>query len=339
MRTQLGWRAAFLMVTLWSVLSGKNAVGQSFPPGQVTHLVRQALPAAQEGPAPANLSLAPAGTSACTETSKSGTTTFTYPSWFPLWWNGCHDDNQIQNFFAENGMVDAGRAAKYEYNAQQSASVVNADLLTATFQPGLQVVLAGSATSGSGNSNSNSTASGSTSTSSDSVATAVTKLENGGDFNLRIPLPLLSWTKGALTTVGQFTPNVGFTINGLSAQNTITDSTQYSLNLPVEFYGQLTSTKGSTTPAVLFLDVKPAGEFFSKTLAAKLGPSVPTALFLGEASAGIEFSQKVRVSLQYVYGNASVYQSGSSSTTTSGTSGSSQTQRIGGFHLAVSFSK
>ena len=256
---------------LCGVLTCVNAVGQSFPAGQVTFRQFASVNVPDNRKAMLEDQTKNSKCSAPTAADKSGS--YTYPAWFPLWWKGCHSDLQVQNFFKESGPINAGEAAKYLYNAQQSASVINADLLTATFQPGLQAVLAGSATSGSGNSTSNSTptssavaprASGSTSssttsTSSDSVATAVSKLENGGDFNMRFPLPLL-WTKnGSASVSGQLTPNLGFSVNGLSAQNTITDSTQYTLNIPLEFYGQLASTQSSSTPAVLFLDVKPAG--------------------------------------------------------------------------------
>jgi cell division septation protein DedD len=298
---------------------------------------------------------------ACYESpATSGKTQYEYPAWIPLWRPGCHADDQIENFFSQSGLLTAGNAAKYEYNAQQSASVINADLLTTTFQPGIQLVLAGSATSGSSGALNTTTTSSTTSTSvhltphaaattgtattttstssSDSASTAVSKLESGGDFNLRIPLPLLAAQKGPTSITGQLTPNIGFLVNGLTSQNTITDSTQYSFNLPLELYGQLTSTTNAATPAVAFFDVKPAGEFLSKTLAQKLGPSVPTAMFLGEAAIGVEFAKKVRISAQYVYGNASVYQSSSSTSTSGGTTSSTTpTKSVSGFHLAVSF--
>jgi hypothetical protein len=298
--------------------------------------------------------------SVCYKTSDSSKVLYQYPPLIPLWRAGCHADDQIENFFSQGGLLTAGNAAKYEYNAQQSASIINADLLTTTFQPGIQLVLAGSATSGSSGSLSTTTtsttsamlsavmpraaattgaATTTTSTSSsDSVSTAVSKLESGGDFNLRIPLPLLAAQKGPTSITGQLTPNIGFLVNGLTSQNTITDSTQYSFNLPLELYGQLTSTTNAATPAVAFFDIKPAGEFLSKTLAQKLGPSVPTGMFLGEAAIGVEFAKKVRISAQYVYGNASVYQNSASTSTSGGTAATATpTQTVSGFHFAVSF--
>ena len=273
---------------------------------------------------------------------------YAYPKWFPLWGKNCHTDAEVEYFFSEGDkLFSAAEQAQYLYNAQQSASVISADLLTATFQPGLQAVLAGSVTAGSSNGSTTTTTTTTnsafprdtttttSSSSTDSAATAISKLESGGDFNLRFVLPMLWASKGSASVTGNLTPNVGFTVNGLTAQNTITDSTEYSLNVPAEFYGQLTSTANSSTQAALFVDLKPQGEFISKTVAAKLGPSVPTAMFLGEASAGIEFAQKVRVSMQYVYGTASIFKSSSTATPTAST----PTSKIGGFHLVVSFSK
>jgi hypothetical protein len=280
-------------------------------------------------------------------TTKAGQATeYSYPSWFPLWWTGCHSDEQVKDFFTQGERVIAGNQAQYQYNAQQSASTVSADLLTTWFTPGIQAVLSGSATSGNsgGTTTTTTTTSRGTTTtaatSTDSVDTAVAKLENGGDFNVRFPLPILSTSnaQGIASLTGQVTPNVGFTVNGLSSQVTITDSTQYSFNLPFELYGQLKSSASASTPATLFFDLRPAGEFLSKPLAVALGPSVPTAMFLGQAAAGIEFSQRIRVSFQYVYGNASVYQSSASTSTGTGTTSSATpTKNISGFHLVVSF--
>lgn len=343
------------------------AQAQSFPVGQATKrsqpqpatpkTINNLLQSGRLQAAPPNhySEIPPASKTKCTTkpsvdpTTNQDMVTYTWSSFFPLWRTGCNSDAQINAFFATEGSISAVDKVQYIYNAQQSASIINADLLTATFKPGMQMVLAGSAVSGSGNSSGTSSGSGavtrpfdstgSPAPSTDSVATTVAKLESGGDFNLRFPMPLLWWNKSAANLTGQFTPNVGFNVNGLSAQNNITDSTQYTVNLPIEFYGQLNSTSGSPTAAILFFDIKPAGQFISKTLAAKLGSSVPTAMFLGQASAGVEIAQKVRVSLQYIYGNASIYQSGSANTSVAATTPQSPTTRVGGFHLAVSFSK
>jgi len=300
----------------------------------------------------------------CTVTEANGNiqASYTYPHWlFPLFHKDCQSDDQIQHFFDVNRKVSEGNGIQYLYNAQQSSSAITGDLVTSTFWPGFQAILAGSTTTGNGTTNSSSTtttsSSGATSrlspsdasststdatSTTDSVQTAVSKLENGGDFNVRFPLPVLFHSAGSASVSGLFSPNLGFNLNGIGSQSTITEATEYTFNTPLEFYAQLGSVGSGTkstntiTPATFFVDVKPAGEFISSVLAQKLGPSVPRAFFLGQASVGIEFAQSFRVSLQYVYGNAQIYQSASSTTSTSAST--TPTSRIGGFHLAVSFS-
>jgi len=82
--------------------------------------------------------------------------------------------------------------------------------------------------------------------------------------------------------------------------------------------------------AILFLDVKPAAELISSQLAKKIGLTSERGFFLGQASLGLEFAQSFRISLQYLYGPEQIYVTPDSSGTTK--------SRIGGFHLAVSFS-
>ena len=286
------------------------------------------------------------------------TKSYVYPKWFPLYRKGCNGDDQILNFFATNTNVEAGNAVQYLYNAQQSASTVSGDLLTTTFFPGIQVVLGSAAVAGSSNTPSSSSSSSvversqtgsiSDSSSTDSVQTALTKLQNGGDFNLRVPVPFLAHTSTSKnwSLNGAFLPNFGLTLNSFGAQQTITDSTEYSGNFPAEVYGQIGSVKdpsGKSVPAVGFVDLKASGEWISSALAAKLGSTGSTFFPILQASAGIEFAQKIRVSMQYIYSSSQFCQvSGTAGCTTTGTSGgsatSSATTKINGFHLAVSFS-
>jgi hypothetical protein len=206
-------------------------------------------------------------------------------------------------------------------------------LFTATFPLGFQAVLAGTATAGA--SQSTPTSSGGTTTTTttqtDSVATAVSKIENGGDFNLRFPFPIVSHFGQGYAVDGRILPNLGFNINKFGAQDTITESTEYTFNAPFELYGQTTSIDPNN-PAIVFIDLKPSAEVISSALAQSIGITGSRAFFLGEAAVGIEFAQKVRVSLQYFVGPHQIYQ------TTSSTGATTTATHIGGFHLAVSFS-
>jgi len=298
---------------------------------------------------------------AISSTANGQTTTtksYVYPKWFPLYRKGCNGDDQILNFFATNTNVEAGNAVQYLYNAQQSASTVSGDLLTTTFFPGIQVVLGSAAVAGSSDTTSSSSSSTAVrraqtdatndNSSTDSVQTALTKLQNGGDFNLRVPIPFLSRTSTDKnwSINGAFLPNFGLTLNSFGAQQTITNSTEYSGNFPAEVYGQIGSVKdpsGKSVPAVGFVDLRIAGEWISSALATKLGSTGSNFFPVLQASAGIEFAQKIRVSMQYIYSSSHFCQvsdtTGCSTTGTSvGSTSSTATTKINGFHLAVSFS-
>jgi hypothetical protein len=307
---------------------------------------------ASSSPSPAATAKKPSGKVKPKKTTTASTPDlqFEYRNWFPLLGPGC-TDAAILNFFSVNNATETATNALYLYNAQQSASQVNAQLLTATFAPGLQAVLSGTATSGSGSTSSSTTtgsssgaASGTSSgssTTTDSVATAVAKIEAGGDFNIKFPAPVFLHQGKHGSTVGYFSPNVGFNINGISGQSTITQGTEYSVNIPLELYMQSKSidpTSNAVPSATVFLDLKPAAELISSDLAQKIQLTSSRGFFLGQAAIGIEFSSSVRLSFQYIYGPNQIYQGATSTgTSTTGTS-TTPTSRIGGFHLAVSFS-
>ena len=300
--------------------------------------------------------------SKATGTSKAKSTpeiTYHRPAFLPLFRKGCHADANILDFFAASSHAEAANSVEYLYNAQQSASAVTGDLLTATFPPGFQVILAGTATTGSGTSNNSTSSSsgirrgarlyadaGSSSgnSSTDTVDTALAKLENGGDFNLRVPIPLLFIHNDNWSLTANASPNVGFNLNNSSGQQTITDATEYSGNFPGELYFQAGSVKdpsGSTVTAVGFLDARVAGEWISSALAKQLSVSSSTFFPIVQVAGGIEFAQRFRISLQYIYSTPQFCQvAGAASCTTSGSSSSSVTSstKINGFHLAVSFS-
>jgi hypothetical protein len=161
------------------------------------------------------------------------------------------------------------------------------------------------------------------------------KLQAGGDFNVSFPMPWLYAANTKQSMSGYFTPNVGFNINGFSGQNTITQATEYSINLPAEFYGQLYSIEKSSNglpAASLFIDLRPAGEVISTQLAKTIGPGNSKFFFLGQAAVGIELAQSIRISFQYAYSPKRIFQPNPASGL------SSPTQSVNGFHLAVSFS-
>ncbi|MGA3133949.1 MAG: hypothetical protein ABSD59_24575 [Terracidiphilus sp.] len=329
-----------------------NAAQRSIPVAPLIEGLKAEEQSGQATGAPAGAGPAPAAshvrcvtpTPATAESDTNSQPQYKYPTLFPLFGPGC-TDAAILNFFSVGGVTETANNVQYLYNAQQSASQISADLLTVTFAPGFQAVLSGTATAGSGqpiNSSSGGasggTAGGSSAsnTTTDSVATAVAKIENGGDFNVRFPTPVLYHLFQHGSVEGLVSPNVGFNINGFSGQSTITEATEYSVNVPFEIYAQTKSidpTSDGIASATLFLDLKPAAEVISSDLAQKIQLTGDRGFFLGQASVGIEFSNSIRLSFQYIYGPNQIYQG-----TSSAGASTPATSRIGGFHLAVSFS-
>jgi hypothetical protein len=328
-------------------------VSQTVKPGETT-LLDQLIDALQHFRCTVSVTNAQGG---------SGTTaSYSYPVLFPTFGSSCSTD-AIKNFFSVSKSLSPADKVQYLYNAQQSTSQVDAQLLTATFA-GFQMVFSGTSTSGTSQpSNSNSTANSNSNSSSgssrhavsrmdstrmdssgdssggsttDSVDTAVSKIEAGGDFNVSFPVPVFNYSKGDFGVYGFTSPNVGFLINGFSGQNAITEASEYTLNTPFEAFAQLFSIDkdSSGNPnATIFLDLKPAMEVVSQAMASKIGLTGSREFFLGQGDLGIEFAGGIRLSFQYLTGPKQIYQSVNSSGTATTTSNT-----IGGFHLAVSFS-
>ena len=267
-------------------------------------------------------------------------TGYDFRPWLPLMTNLC-SNAAIQNYFDVAGAATVANNVQYLYNAQQSTNQVNADLFTATFWPGFQAVLAGTATQGSSQPATDTTPGSATpmnTATTESASVAVAKLEQGGDFNLRFPVPLMFYANTHSTGSITFLPNVGFTVNGLTDQNTITQSTEYNWNIPIEGYFQTGSVETGTdgkSSAVIYLDFKGGAEGVSKDFATAVGLTSGRYFFLGQAAAGIEFLNSVRVGLQYFIGPSQIY---SVPSTTPGAAPTQVKSGLGGLHLVVSFS-
>jgi len=264
-----------------------------------------------------------------TSFDSQGNPEYRFKSWLPLVGLGCNDA-AVLAYYNVGKTTTIANQAQYLYNAAQSTSQVNADLLTTTFSGGIQVVLAGTATAGSSQpaAAANGTAS-TTATPTDSVATAVAKLEQGGDFNLRLAYPLAQYAGPKLHYTMSLFPNLGFAVNGLSSQATITESTDYTGNIPLEFYSELGSIPNAGTAAVMYADAKMGGEFLTSDLASKIGTN--STFFLGQFSAGIEFEKSLRIGFQYFVGPKQAY------CVPNTTGCTAVTGSMSGVHLVVSF--
>jgi hypothetical protein len=282
----------------------------------------------------------------------------------PLIGKGC-GDNEIQNFFGLDTWQHLVSQVGYKYNVKGSESQVSSDLFTLVFRPGIQVVFGTTVTSSnsrassstsSGSSGSSgastpalhgaflphrfdTTSSTSTTGTTDQVSTAISKLETGGDFNISARFPFFYRQGGLGVVAGKFDPNVGFTVNGLSSQSTITNATYNTYSLPLEFYYEsaaVADPNNASNNGTFLVDVKPQAEFLGSAVAQQLGPSVGTKLFLLQAAAGFNFQKAVQFSAQYNYGNTSVFQSASSSSSGSGSS-TTPTTSIKGLQFAISY--
>lgn len=267
--------------------------------------------------------------------------TYTFKFWFPL--APCFGNNDaINNFYKVSGGLSIANTVGYLYNPDQSTNQISSDLFNATFSQGFQAILSGTATQGSSQPSTSvatSTTSSATAGTTDSVSTAVSKLEQGGDFNLRFPYPILFKATSNYGIYMLTSPNVGFMVNGSSGQNTVTQSTEYNVNVPLEFFAETTSIapQGSASNTqsgtfVLYLDVRPSAEVVSPAFANAIGLKSSRYFFLGQASAGLSINQSMRVGFQYYFGPSQIYQV---PTTTGPTT--TKTGKVGGVHLVVTF--
>jgi hypothetical protein len=121
---------------------------------------------------------------------------------------------------------------------------------------------------------------------------------------VRFPFPILYHVTSGYGVYMLSSPSIGFNVSGLSAQNTITESTEYNLNLPIEFYAQTASIEqtNGVANALLHVDVKPAMELVSPAFATAIGLKSNRYFFLGQAAAGLELYNSVRVGFQYFFG-------------------------------------
>jgi hypothetical protein len=252
--------------------------------------------------------------------------------WVPIWRKGCGQDNgsPAQSYFSVSGVATLGNQAQYIYGTALSTSQINVQLLTATF-PGFQAVFAGTVTAQPGTTSAGGTATTQAAQQTNSVSAATASLQQGGDFNLSFPAPLARGVSSHGVFDMRLDPNIGFVVNGLTAQTTSTESTQYVANVPVELYGELGSydSTNSIANAAFYVDARIGGEFVSGPLASSLGLSSQT-FVLAQVSAGIAFQKSVRIGFQYFWGPSGAFTAPGSTTPV--------TSNLGGVHLVVSYS-
>lgn len=256
-----------------------------------------------------------------------------YKSWGPTIGPGCTSQS-VANFWNLDKGYAFAQSVRYLYGVTASSNTIQADLFTAAFSPGFLMTFSTAVTTGSSTTptaGSSTTTPSSTGQTTDSPATAISKLETGGDFSLQGAFPVLRWDMSAnhglfLETMAD--PRGGFSVSGLGSQNTITQGTDFNLFYPIETYLQLASIQGATSDdATFFADARVGGQHLSTDLANKLG--LGTNFFLGQFSFGVEFKQAVRVSFQGFVGPSGNYYTAGSTTPA--------TTNVNGWHVVVDF--
>jgi len=259
-----------------------------------------------------------------------------YRWWLPVWRPACQKNPQeIVDFFGATSAFEKASTVQYLYNSTQSASQLSSDLLTASFQPGFQAIFGANITNGSTQPAATTPASqlrsadssGTPAQSTDDVATAISKLQGGGDFNVRLPMPLVYFQKGPFTQYTLFSPTVGFTVNGLTSQ-TITEANDYSAAFPLEFYfeeGSIEKVDGHYAGR-WYADFRGGENIVSPDYAQKVGLKHHTYLS-GQAAAGIQFSQNIRVGVQYYLGASNTFTDPNNK----------QVGKFGGLHFVISY--
>jgi hypothetical protein len=246
---------------------------------------------------------------------KKAVTSYTYPVWFPLLGKGCSAQS-VQNFYDKTGTIALVSSVRYLYGVTASSNAISSDLITGTFPLGFQVKLGTNVTTGASSTTSSSGSSTSSQT-TDTAATAISKLEQGGDFYVEGLYPILQWSKPdrGFSLYSQFAPKIGFTVSGLGSQQTITQATDTNFYYPAELYAQFADISVTNSdPIVAFVDAQIGGESIGSDLAKALNYN--RNFYLGQFSVGLEFNSAIRISFQRFEGPSSLYDAAGTGTST-----------------------
>ena len=229
------------------------------------------------------------------------------------------DDTTINCYYNTAKNLAFLTSAVYQYNPSGSANTVSGDLTSIQFTGGVQVTLAGTATTSSctaattaNSSSSNSSCSGSASSPSavaPSLEQDIQSLTQGGDFAIKLLWPFLNMQGNRIQYSSIVNPRVGFSVNGLSATATAANATDINAYITNENYFQIDGMpahNGGDSPASLFFDyrwgLEHIGSGFAST--AKL-PS--NNFLLQQMSAGLVIGGSIRISAERYFGPSQVY--------------------------------
>jgi hypothetical protein len=226
--------------------------------------------------------------------------------WLPLNFKS-HTEKDVQCFFNTSGPVLPITQANFAYGFGSSASTISVDMISQQFSPGFQISIgssiAGQAPSSSSSSNGSTPPTSQTTPGQETTAQAIQQLQNGGDFYVRGIYPLLYGTNNNQKLSGfvAAVPRLGFNIAGMTAQSTLTESTEYNWNISAEAYGQIQAI-GNT--GFVYGDIKTGYQYIQPDFATSVGLGPKNNFLLSTVAAGVQFNGFARIGFQYSRGPA-----------------------------------
>jgi hypothetical protein len=225
------------------------------------------------------------------------------------------DEDTLTCFYQTSGAVSPLNQVRFLYGfGGGDSKTLAADLVSIQFLGGMQATLGSGVTMGSSTTSTSTTtitdANGQQKTTTstlttDSAATAISKLQNGGDFYVRLDYPLLYRNDkddkfaGMIFGEGKEAGN----FSGFGSEATITEASEYNFNLSLEGYGEWRATKNA---GLFYADVRWGIQHVQPEFAQKLGLA-STNFQLTQFAAGIEFAQLLRFGFQRFVGPSAAF--------------------------------
>lgn len=213
--------------------------------------------------------------------------------------------NGVTCFFGSTGPVAYVNQVQFLYGFGNSSSSVSADIASLQFDGGFQVSLGSTVTGAAPTSSGQSTQNGQA-----TVPQAVQQIENGGDFYLKGVWPLAFAVRRKengdpnLTGLVAFVPRLGFNVPGVSAQTTLTESTEHNWYVPIEMYGQYDAIGGT---GLFYGDVRSGYQYVQPEFAAAAGLGGKSNFLLTQIAGGIQFNGLIRIGFQKFFGPAQLF--------------------------------
>ena len=231
-------------------------------------------------------------------------------NWFPL---AGKDDPTVVCFYQTSGTIEAISQVGFLYGfGGGDSKTLTADLMSVQFPGGLQATLGQSVTMGTSTTTSVTTITtpstgpptqSTTQQTMDTPATAIDKLEQGGDIFVKFQYPLLygngtSWG-GSVFAV----PKVAGNFSGFGSEATITQANEFNINFSLESYGEW---RGIGDNGLLYADIRSGWQYVQPEFAQKIGLGTNNFL-LTQFAAGIEFAKLARFGFQRFVGPAPAF--------------------------------